>query len=419
MLSMYNLPRGLAVKILVIRLSAMGDVVHCLPVAARLKDQIRDCHLTWVVEPPSAALLQNNPAVDNVIVFPRKLWLKDLRNPIQWPQTVAQITKFVDSLKGFDIVLDMQGLLKSAVLAGVSGCSQRVGFASTREMADLFLNQKVDVGDYFGFDTHIVDLNLMVADHVLSMLKLSSTATDIRFPLPEPPRDSFESIARLINETPSARQAPGTTSSPGVASAPGVASTPSMASIPGVASTPVAPLIPGMGLSPLAVLAPGTTWVSKIWQEEKWLALGHMLSSRLRMRIALIGGEAELMVNSRLAQNLTAMCAGESVVIDLTAKTNLLDLIALFRKTDLVVGADTGPLHLAAATGKPKVVAIHGSTPRRRNGPFGQHCLAIAMGLDCQPCFKKDCPLGTTACLKDLNPAPVFEEIAEFLGVKA
>ncbi len=172
-----------------------------------------------------------------------------------------------------------------------------------------------------------------------------------------------------------------------------------------------------MGQAPLAVLAPGTTWVSKIWQEEKWLALGHMLSSRLKMRVALVGGEAELQVNSRLAQNLAAMCPGENAVADLTAKTNLVDLIALFRQAQLVVGADTGPIHLAAATGVPKVVAIHGSTPRRRNGPFGQHCLAIAMGLECQPCFQKDCPLGTTACLKDLNPAPVFEEIAQFLGL--
>lgn len=405
MLWMYNQAGGDAVKILVIRLSAMGDVVHCLPVAARLKEQIRDCHLTWVVEPPSMALLQNNPAVDSVIVYPRKLWMKDMRNPSHWPQTVAQITKFLESLKGFDIVMDMQGLLKSAMLAGLSGAGHRVGFASTRELSHLFLNHKVDVGDYFGFDTHIVDLNLMVADYVLNMLKLSSTTTDVKFPLPEPPYDSVKLIHKLLYEPPDVRQAPEATPIPG------------LGSIPGSGSTPGVAPIPGMGQAPLAVLIPGTTWVSKIWQEEKWMALGHMLSSRLKMKVVLVGGEAELKLNSGLAQNLSAMCAAENAVADLTGKTNLLDLIALFRQTALVVGADTGPLHLAAATGIPKVVAIHGSTPRRRNGPFGQQCLAIAMGLECQPCFQKDCPLKTTACLKDLSPAPVFEEIAEFLQV--
>jgi len=102
-------------------------------------------------------------------------------------------------------------------------------------------------------------------------------------------------------------------------------------------------------------------------------------------------------------------------VANLTGRTSILDLIALFKMADLVIGADTGPLHIAAATGKPKVVGIFGSTPDKRNGPYGQQCRTIALALSCQPCFTKICPLGTTACLKDMSDQYVFDRLTEMV----
>jgi heptosyltransferase-2 len=75
-------------------------------------------------------------------------------------------------------------------------------------------------------------------------------------------------------------------------------------------------------------------------------------------------------------------------------------------------------LHLAAATNAPKVIGIYGSTPSRRNGPYGAHCLTISLALDCQPCFKQVCPLSTKACLVEMTPDYVFERMVEFLALK-
>jgi len=102
-------------------------------------------------------------------------------------------------------------------------------------------------------------------------------------------------------------------------------------------------------------------------------------------------------------------------VLNLTGKTDLLELIALFDLADLVIGADSGPIHLASAVGKSKVIGILGSTPQKRNGPYGKNSYVIALNLDCQPCFKKECPLHTLACLKDLSAQQVYDEIMDFI----
>lgn len=85
--------------------------------------------------------------------------------------------------------------------------------------------------------------------------------------------------------------------------------------------------------------------------------------------------------------------------------------MALFLMADIVIGADTGPLHMAAASGIPDVIGIYGSTPWKRNGPYGKNTSVVALDLSCQPCFQKTCPIKTLACLKDLEVDTVFTQI--------
>jgi len=171
----------------------------------------------------------------------------------------------------------------------------------------------------------------------------------------------------------------------------------------------------GINGAATAVLVPGTTWDSKIWPLEHWVRLSEKLIDQLGFRLILVGGKSEVVTNSKLANELKQ--SGRGSILDLTGQTTLPELQALFLRSDLVVGADTGPLHLAAATQTPKVVGVYGSTPARRNGPYGEHCLTIFMGLACQPCFEQICPLGTKACLIDLTPDYVFERLCDFLAI--
>ena len=365
----------MSVNILIIRLSALGDVVSSLPIAAAIKESIDGARITWVVEPMVLPLVLNNPAVDEVLVFPGKAALKGL-NPFKWnSRGLSEIANLVAELRSrhFDIAIDAQGLLKSALLTFLSGAPIRIGFKGTRELADRFLTHPVDVGDYFGQKHHIVDLNLSLVKRLAEIThsRLAPDLFEAKFPLPVP---STESVTKVANWK--------------------------------VAVSKV---------EPLCVLIPGTTWESKIWPIEKWCTLATMLSQELGYKIAIVGGASEQPINIKIEDQLKASGV---LSLNLTGQTSLLELIALFKGCELVVGGDTGPLHLAAATKVPIVIGLYGSTSGRRNGPFGEGNEAIALNLSCQPCWDKVCPLGTTACLKDMTPKFVLDRIKDRLSQK-
>lgn len=366
--------------ILVIRLSALGDVVHGLPVAAYLKETIPGARITWLVEPAAEPLVANNPAIDRVIVFPKKKWTSGLANPARWGETASGIASFRKTLTGigFQAALDLQGLLKSALLAVASGAPRRFGFRGTREGADRFLTDAIDVGDYFGYEQHVISLNMRLAHQMCHRLGYApveppdlNAGGPLLFPLPEPPLESLERVEKWIR-------------------------------------SPVP--------APLAVLIPGTTWSTKIWPDEQWAELAISLATEDGYRLVLVGGPSEVGTTAFIERALTRCGV---TALNLAGKTALLDLIALFRRTDLVVGADTGPMHLAAAVARPRVVGVYGATPIGRNGPFGIHAEAVSLELTCQPCYEKRCPLGTIACLKDLPAAVVHAKIKnETMGLQ-
>jgi len=403
-------------KILIIRLSAIGDTVHCLPVAAAIKRAIPGAQVAWLVEPASAPLLINNPAVDRVFVLPKKRWTNGLTRPWLWPKLLTEALAFWSEIRAsqFDVALDLQGLLKSAVCALWSGAKRRIGFAHTREGAEKLLTDRLDAGDCFALDRHVVDLNLRLVRYLLSLpgiaqpepatasvpaveaqppaepgagagpappAQLEDRQLTAEFPLPPPPAESVQKISRALG-LPEDREP-----------------TPNVSMVRNV------------------VLIPGTTWSSKIWPTESWCQLAELIAG-MSFRVILVGAAGEAEGNARIASWLYRQCPG-AMVLDLTEKTDLLDLIALFQRSDLVVGADTGPLHLAAAVGRPRIVGIYGSTPTGRNGPYGPQCRTVSLGLWCQPCFEKVCPLSTTACLKELTSRRVVAEIQAHLGLAA
>ena len=449
----------------------MGDVIHCLPLAARIKKRLPGVELTWLVEPAAADLLLDNPVLDRVLVLPRKAWLKGLSrfapaagsdNKGTIFNTFGTAKKYFAELKtlDFDLVIDAQGLLKSAIPAFLSGAPRRVGFAGTREGAEQLLTHRLEVGDYFDPNRHVVELNMALADYALEVLA-QETGTCLRltgrdhtahFPLPEPSEAAVAKVSGRLAQLTSAMSAgvtpgvqapsdgepvvvpgpeapesapespPGSISGEAPDSAPDSKSR--LAPDPTLVSKVEAPRTSSPATdspaiySPVIALIPGTTWVTKIWPAEYWTSLGRLLIQRLGARVVICGGPADATMNQSIYKGIDSTNA--NAVIDLTGETNLMELVALFKKCDLVIGGDTGPLHLAAAvaSSRPdmKVVAIHGATPWLRNGPYGDMCTTVHLNLECQPCFEKTCRIKTLACLKDLPVEEVFKTAMRMLN---
>jgi len=447
----------------------MGDVVHCLPLAARIKERLPNVELTWLVEPAAQDLLNGNPAVDRVLLFPRKTWLKEMRKVGPLISTFGAAKKYFQELKDykFDLAIDAQGLLKSAIPAYLSGAPLRVGFAGTREGAAKLLTHALEVGDYFGPDRHVVELNMALADFALETLarerstciRLAGRDRVVHFPLPDPGK---QCLAFVLGKLDNLGRAPEAGQSLAQVEAPEAGQSLARVEAPEAERNLNAVESPEAGqgevvgskspmAGPLIALIPGTTWPTKIWPEDQWIALGRLLCERLQARLVICGGPAERGTNQYIYKGIES--ASSNSVIDLTGETSLMQLVALFRRCDLVLGADTGPLHLAAgiaheafnseleatepkslkdtahqkslefevlsvAVAKPKVVAIHGATPWLRNGPYGSMGSAVHLNLECQPCFEKTCQLKlkTIACLKDLPVEEVFKAVDKALG---
>lgn len=374
-------------KFLIVKLSAIGDVIHALPVPAYLKKAVPGCTVTWLIEKPSAGLVTNNPAIDEVIVFGGKRWFKEAGQPGAWLKNFGEAQQFFQNLRDarYDAVLELQGLLKSSLLARASGAKVVAGFDDTREFADRFLTHRLNVGNYFGHDVPVVELNLSVAKFALKLLSLEAPDLPVEFPLPILQPEVDVKISALLKSE--------------------------KCLVSSAASTPNTPSVPNLGSSssnPIyIVLIPGTTWVTKIWPESKWIELGQQLSDQYGCELVLVGGPSETKSNAVIASGIKA-ARPDSIVRNLTGETTLLELIDLFRRSALVIGGDTGPLHLAAATGVPKVVGVFGSTPARRNGPYGPQCETVNLSLECQPCYSKTCKFNTVACLTDLDAVQVF-----------
>lgn len=429
------------IHVLLIRLSALGDVVHTIPAAALLRKKLPNAKLTWIVEAPFVELLENNPVVDEVLVFPKKLIAKELKNPLCWLSPNSELRKLERELKSrkFTAAIDFQGLFKSGVIAVLSGAPVRIGFSEARELSPLMMTHQLAGAEYFSYTNHVVDHNLDLAEFYLRIAgDTSEKVTDVNFSLPQPDAKIFTHVSDLLDSvgtrdpdgggTSSADSSVGKIKAPLTSGAtgsvkphvpPDATGSVKLRASRVISQPPMAPQTTDLirnakrSSEKLIVLIPGTTWVTKIWPKEKWSQLVSQLVRLPDVRIVLVGGPSEVEMNRYIYDSVLNHTSVENPapLLDLTGKTSLRDLIALFMVSDIVVGADTGPLHMAAATGIPRVIGVFGSTPWKRNGPLGLDTSVVALDLSCQPCFQKTCPLGTLACLKDLSVDSVYNEI--------
>lgn len=325
-------------RILIVRLGAIGDVVHTLPALAALRSAMPDAHLAWAVEGGGTAkLLRDNPYLDDLIELDLRSWRKRLTKI----ETLAAIHEAVARMRGerFDLALDFQGLIKSAMIPWLARVPRRIGFvrAALREPASsLMLTEQVCADE----NDHVIKKNLRLVAHLGCEF-----SGEYHFPVKLEPEDeqfADEQLARFGGS--------------------------------------------------FALLNPGGGWPTKLWGPDGFAAIADRLWETYGIRpVVTYGPGEESLARSVITQSYT----GAAVMMDSTLK----QFFALAKSARLFIGADTGPMHLAAAARAP-VVAIFGPTSARRNGPFAKDDIVIErFDLDCRTdCYRRSC--SHTSCMK-------------------
>ncbi|MCC7418264.1 MAG: glycosyltransferase family 9 protein [Acidobacteria bacterium] len=341
-------------RILLVRLGALGDVVHAIPVAAALRRALPSARIDWLVSAKHREVLDLVPAIDQRLAINDRAGASGGRTLLQ---AIAGLRR-----ERYDVAIDLQGLIKSAALARLSGATRVIGFASpfVREpLARWFYTEAHDPGTGGVHDRgegrHIVEINLGILE------ALGIPRGPIVFPLA--PIDS--AAARSVRERTGGRY---------------------------------------------ALLNPGAAWPNKRWPPERFAAVARALRARHALASTVLWGPAE----ETLAREVVAASEGAAA---LAPRTSIADLVALARGAALMVSGDTGPTHLAAAVGTP-IVALFGPTRPQRNGPWAPDDLAISRAGVCQCHHLRRCRLASM-CLLDVQVSEVLEAIDRRLARSA
>jgi heptosyltransferase-1 len=338
-------------KILIIKLSAIGDVVQTLPALEAIKKRYPDSEITWVVEEAAAGILEGHPLIDRLLVSHRRAWLRMLRNPLKAAKGVVDITRFIKDLRSvrYDIAIDFQGLSKSGMLIGLARAARKIGFDKTRELSYLFLNERLPAYD---IEKHALDRYLDVARYLGA-------------------NEPFSSCTLPIEREVSA----------------------------------IRMKIEGMHLQgrPLVVVNPVARWKTKLWLERNFADLADRLVKEKKAVVIFTGSTADRAVNERIISMM------KETAVNWAGETTLKELAALASLSALFITTDTGPMHLAAAAGA-KVLALFGPTAPWRTGPYGSSHVVVRTGIACSPCFKRTCEIGVR-CMEEITVEEVMEQI--------
>lgn len=296
-------------RILVIRLSSIGDIVHALPAVAALGESQPGAEIAWAVESRFAELVEGNPGVRRV------LRLDTLsRRGHDVAGGLAAVRHFRP-----DVTVDFQGLFKSAALAWLSRAPRRLGFAGPwrrESLAGLLYTERVEAAGR----RHVVEENLALVERLGAAPRPRECW---QFPLPRD-CDAESDIARRLAE---------------------------------------------LGAEKFIVVNPGGGWTSKRWPPPQYVELLRALESEGDYRVLVTGSPDE----EPWIRQIVMAAGGKRAIY---FPSTLIEFIALVRRARLLVGGDTGPLHLAAAVRAP-IVAIYGPTRPERNGPFAPRDITL------------------------------------------
>lgn len=365
-------------KVLIIRLTSLGDVIFTLPLACTLKDNINNVQIGWLVAEKGLEVVKNNPSVDKVHFVPLKQW----KNRPFSLKTLAEFFKLVSEIRKekYEIALDCQQMFKNLFLFWFSGAKRRITFKDARELSILggneFIKPKFKFSD---FNYHIVERNLDFARH------LGIKPTKIRFTLPETSAETKQYVDSLIKNLDTTK--------------------------------------------PIIVISPATTWENKHWDEDNWAAVIDEFADKCNI---IMTGVNE---NKALIDRILSKTVHSDAVLNLCGQTNVEQLRELFTRAKIVLSPDSGSAHLAWASQVPSVIAIFTCTPPKRFGPYDKasgekrkyysisglrentDCSGeTASELICQPCFKKKCKANSkNLCQKYPKPDEIINIVNKIL----
>ncbi len=383
-------------NILIVKLSAIGDVIHTLPSLAALRRCYPDADITWVVEEAAADLLAGHPDLNRVIVSGRKRWIRELRRgKVAGP--LREMLSFFREIRRrpYDLVIDFHGLFKSAVIVLLSGGKRKLGYDSLQELSGLFYNEKIP--EKMG--KQAVDRYLDFVRHVAGKSRAACLAAPPEFRIVLGDKEK-RSAAALLNEHAAALPSRRERQSP----LPPAPHPFPAGDKPGAETTAGGEGVHKDGPRFVAV-NPVAFWETKLWEEEKFAELCERLREELGIGIVLTGGESAPL--ERICRKM------RTKAVNLGGRTTLRELACIYREAVLLVTTDSGPMHLAAAVGTP-VVALFGPTDPARTGPYGPGHRIIRQGLSCSPCFRKRCE--TPRCMTDISVEEVFTAVKEMLA---
>ena len=337
---------------LIIRLSSLGDVVHTLPAFSALRKKYPDAKISWIVEEKGKEILDQVPGLDRIVPVELKRW--KLGSWRFW----KEFGKLKKEIRGKDqVAIDFQGLVKSGLMAYISGARRRIGFHRKNlkeRQASLFYTESLaEVSE----KDHVIEKNLKL----LSLLEIEDN--EFEFPL-EIPEESSENVQKILTK---------------------------------------------LGYDPqkkLVLLNVGAAWETKRWYADRWIQMIKKIGSDRIFPVLLWGSEVEQELAEEVSQ-----ASGVPLVPILSLK----DVMALIQKAAVLVSGDTFALQAAGAFTTP-VVGLFGPTTPSRNGPFREHDRVILHELECSHCYKRMC--SRVECLDEITPEEVAAACQEILEME-
>jgi ADP-heptose:LPS heptosyltransferase len=365
-------------RILLVKPSAFGDVLHTLPVLVKLRARFPAARIDWLITPENAELVRYHPAISNVVLFPRR----DLaRLSHGWSAASSLLHLFGEIRRGrYDLVIDLHGQMRSALFTLATGAPVRIGF--DRPQRHLLHASRTSASRHVGLhgwhgaregswlaythripiptlDVHAVDRYLWIG----AMLGMDDGSLDLRVYWPE---QADQRVDDLLREA-------------------------------------------GLPQKGFAILVPTTIWETKHWPAHRFAAVGRYL---LEQGIPVIVGGAP--GDEKRCRAVVDACPGAR---DLSGRTSLSEFAALMNRSTVNVTNDSGSMHLAAALGRP-VVSVFGPTDPVWTGPYGRAESVVRAALPCSPCYLKKlsaCPFGH-ACMNEVTPQMVIDRVRQMLG---